>query len=141
MDKKTFNKITKNVFTEYGFIKQKNAYILLLDEVTIVVKFCSWRGVKSFDYYFSINNMHDSSIPLDKRYDCISEIKMEHSPSAQGYHQHEILFEEYSEDEYRDMLTKMLHSYFDPYKEDALQFLKVNYWELTTKAREHLGLI
>lgn len=138
-----FNKITKEIFTQYGFSKQGNKYILVLDDVTLVVKFCSWRGVKSFNYYFSINKLHDSSIPLDKRFDTLFEYKMEHNPAAQGYHKHEILIEEYDEKEYSNLLTNMLHLYFDPYKKDALQFLKDNDYCmcLTKKAREYLCLV
>jgi hypothetical protein len=69
------------------------------------------------------------------------EIKMEHTPSLHGYRAHEILIEEWSEEKYQDLLNKMLHSYFDPYKADALQFLKDNEYRmiLTEKARIYLG--
>lgn len=142
MDKKTFTKITKEVFLEYGFIKEKNEYILLLKDVTIVVKFSSWRGVKYFNYYFFINALYDSNIELKNKFDTLVEIKMEHDPSAQGYHKHEILFEQYTEDAYRKLLVNMLHTYFDAYKENALKFLKENDYcmSLTKKAREYLGL-
>lgn len=143
MDKRIFNKKTKEIFIEYGFSKQGNYYILLLDDVTIVVKFCSWRGVKSFNYYFSINALYDSSVEFKGRWDTLVEIKMEHDLSAKGYHRHEILYEEYEEDEYRKLLTNMLHSCFDPYKENALQYLKDNDYRMTLskKAREYLGLV
>jgi len=65
MEKRVFNKLTKEIFLEYGFIK-KNNYILILEDVTIVVKFCSWRGVKSFNYYFYINDLYDDLIPFEK---------------------------------------------------------------------------
>ena len=68
---------------------------------------------------------------------------MEHDPLAKGYHKHEILYEEYEEEGYRNLLTNMLHSYFDPYKKDALQFLKDNDYCmcLSKKAKEFLGLV
>lgn len=66
MEKSVFNKVTKEIFLEYGFLKDKNNYILTLEDVTIVVKFCSWRGVKSFNYYFYINDLYDDSIPFEK---------------------------------------------------------------------------
>jgi len=143
MEKKIFNKITKEIFLEYGFLKEKNNYILTLDDVTIVVKFCSWRGVKSFNYYFYINDLYDDSIPFEKRFDSMVEIKMKHTPTLRGYHAHEILFEEYDEMKYRELLTNMLHSYFDPYKNNALQFLKDNDYcmVLSKKANQYLGLI
>ncbi len=143
MEKRIFNKITKEIFLEYGFKKVKNKYVLTLDDVTIIVKFCSWRGVKSFNYYFYINELYDKTIPFEKRSDSLVEIKMEHTPTLRGYHAHEILYEEYEEMQYKEMLKNMLHCYFDPYKENALQYLRDNDYRmwLTKKAREYLGLI
>ena len=141
MDKKQFNKITKEIFLEYGFVKQKDNYILYLDEITIIVKFRSWRGVKSFNYWFFLNDLYDDSVKFEEKYDTMFEIKMEHNTELRGYHRHEILFEEWTEEEYRELLNKMLHSYFDPYKENALQFLKDNEYcmALSEKARIYLG--
>ena len=143
MEKKIFNKITKEVFLEYGFKEEDNKFFLLLPDVSIMVRFSSWRGVKYFNYNFGINDLYDTSFPLDKRFDSIIAIKMEHSPSLRGFHQHEILYEDYDEAEYRDLLSKMLHRYFDPYKEDAFKFLKDNDCRmcLSKKAREFLKLI
>ena len=142
MEKRIFNKLTKEIFLEYGFIKDKNKYILNLEEVTIVVKFRSWRGVKSFDYYFYINDLYDDLVPFEKRYDSLFEEHMEHTPELRGYHAHEILFEEYDEIKYRELLSTMLHRYFDPYKNNALQYLRDNAhcMSLTKKARQYLGL-
>ena len=80
--------------------------------------------VKSFSYYFSINELYDETFPFEQRGDTLVEIKMEHDPSAQGYHKHEIIFEQYTENEYRELLVNLLHSYFDVYKENAIKFLK-----------------
>ena len=68
---------------------------------------------------------------------------MEHTPELRGYHAHEILYEEYDEMKYKELLTTMLHRYFDPYKNNALQYLKDNDYCmcLTKKARQYLGLI
>ena len=142
MNRKAFNKITKEVFLEYGFVKKNQKYFLILQDVSLVVYFASWRGVKSFNYYFSINELYDSSIPVEQRADTLVEIKIEHTQSLQGYHRHEILFEQYIEEEYRSLLSNMLHSYFEPYKADALQYLKDNNFQmcLTEKARKYLGL-
>lgn len=142
MEKKIFNKITKEIFLEHGFSKEKDIYILSLNEVTIIVKLRSWREVKSFNYWFFINELYDSSVDFNNRFDTKIEIKMEHTPTAQGYHQHEILFEEWSPEEYKILLNNMLHSYFDPYKENALQFLRENDYRmvLSDKAREFLGV-
>ena len=143
MDKIQFNKITKKCFLEYGFSKIKNKYILALDDVTIVVGFYSWRGVKSFDFYFFINCLYDASVKFNEKYDCMTTIKMEHSPSLPGYHKHEILFETYTEEEYTEMLTNMLHKYFDPYKENAFEFIRNNTHTmcLRKQAEAFLGLM
>lgn len=143
MEKRVFNKITKELFLNYGFSKEKNIYILSLKDVTIVVKFRSWRGVKSFDYYFYINALYDDSVSFEKKYDSVVEIHMEHSPFEKGYHAHEILYEKYDEVEYEELLNGMLHTYFDPFKENALKYLKESdiRFYLTKKAKEFLGVI
>ena len=143
MDKKIFNKITKDVFMKYGFLKEKSYYILKLEDVTLVVKFCSWRGVKSFDYYFYINELYDDSIPFEQKGDTLFITQMEHSLDKEGYHRHEILYENYSEEEYTHLLDNMLHRYFDPFKDNALQFLKENGYRmcLSKKAIQFIGLV
>lgn len=142
MDKKQFNKITKEIYLQYGFIQKNGKFILQLQDVNIVVLFSSYRNVKYFNYYFSINELHDSNVPIEKRYDTLVEIKMEHNQSAQGYHKHEILFEQYSEEEYKTLLSNMIHLYFDAYKENAIQYLKNNAYNmcLSQKAKEYLEL-
>lgn len=143
MDRKAFNKITKEVFLEYGFVKKNQKYFLILQDVSLVVYFASWRGVKSFNYYFSINELYDETFPFEQRGDTLVEIKMEYEPSAQGYHKHEIIFEQYTENEYRELLVNLLHSYFDVYKENAIKFLKDNAYcmALTLKAKKLTGII
>ena len=59
---------------------------------------------------------------------------MEHSPQDGGYHSSEIKYEEYSEIQYRDIFTNLLHKYFDPYKQDALKHIRENYVKLTLKS-------
>ena len=142
MEKKIFNKLTKEIFLEYGFKWDKNKYILNLDYITIVVKFCSWRGIKSFDYYFFINGLYDDSIPFQFNRGMFTEIKMEHSPELSGYDAHEILYEKYTEIEYAQMLKDMLHTYFDPYKQDALKTIKDNESTLllTREAKKYLNI-
>ena len=143
MEKRVFNKITKEIFLEYGFIKEKNNYILNLEDVTIVVKFCSWRGVKSFNYYFYINELYDESVPFEFNRGMFTEIKMEHTPKLSGYHAHEIIFEKYNEIEYEQMLKNMLRTYFDPYKQDAIKTIKDNeaILLLTKEAKKILNII
>ena len=117
-------------------------YILSLDDITIEVALRSWRGVKSFNYVFYINEIDEFSGDPNAKSSSYIEIKMDHSPLLEGYHKHEILFENYTEDEYEEMLSNMLHTYFDPYKEDSLQYLRDNSCNmcLRKEAREFLGL-
>ena len=142
MDKKEFNQIVKDVFMQYGFIKKREKYFLILDEVTIGCQLMSWNMVRSFNYWVSINALYDETTPLEKRGDTFFCIKMEHAPSAVGYHRAEILYEEYDETECRRILNYLLHTYFDPYKQDAIQFIKDNHRQLTLmpRAMEHLGI-
>ena len=133
MDKKEFNKITKEVFVAYGFVKKREIFLLILDEITISCKLYSWNLVRSFNYWISINKLYDDSIPYEKRYGTYFAIKMEHSPLAEGYHSSEIKYEDYSEEQYRNLLSNMLTTYFDPYKHDALQYVKDNYERLTLR--------
>ena len=58
---------------------------------------------------------------------------MEHSPSAEGFHESEIKYESYTEAEYREILDSMLNVYFNPYKQDALTYVKNNYKMLYLK--------
>ena len=68
--------------------------------------------------------------------------KIEHSPHLQGYHSHEITYEKYSKEEYTSMLSFMLHHTFDPFKEDALGYLreKDDDFLFTEAALNFLGL-
>ncbi|MBR7162723.1 MAG: hypothetical protein IKD35_01985 [Clostridia bacterium] len=125
MEKRDFNRITKELLLKYGFKKDKNCWALYLDKVTIYVKLRSWRDVKSFNYWFCIEELrgvkYGTCIVLDS--DALFETKMEHSPDAQGYHKHEILYENYSKEEYHEMFDGMLHKYIDPFKEDAFKHI------------------
>lgn len=133
MDKKTFDRITKEVFLAYGFIKKRDTFVLILDEITIACRLYSWNLIRSFNYWISINGLYDDSVPYEKRYGTYVAVKMMHSPSAEGYHQSEIQYESYTEMEYREMLNNMLNIYFNPYKQDALTYVKNNYKTLHLK--------
>ena len=133
MDKKTFDNITKEIFKAYGFVKRRDRYFLVLNDVTIECRLLSTWGIKSFNYAVSINALYDDSIPYEKRHGVYVYKRMEHSPQEAGYHSSEIKYEEYSESQYRSMLINMLHNYFDPYKQDALKHIRENYVKLTLK--------
>jgi hypothetical protein len=133
MDKKEFNKIVKEMFTQYGFQKKRERYFLLFDDVMISCQLYTWNGVRSFNYWVSVNAVYDDSVPLEKRYGSYIATKMEHSPCAVGYHKAEIVYEEYDEAECRRIINYLLHTYFDPYKQNATEYVKGNYKKLTIK--------
>lgn len=133
MDKKDFDTITKEIFQAHGFIKKRDTYLLVLDEITISCKLYSWNLVRSFNYWISVNGLYDDSVPYEKRYGTYLAVKMEHSPSSEGYHKSEIKYESYTESQYRELLDNMLNIYFNPYKTDALQYVKNNYEKLYLK--------
>lgn len=66
---------------------------------------------------------------------------MAHTPSAQVYHKDEVLFEEYTEKQFREMLTYVLHAYFDGFKKDVLKYVKENQLKLclNKKATEYIN--
>lgn len=142
MDKKVFNKITKEVFLEYGFKKDGNSFVLLLPDIIITVRFVSYRGIKYFGFNIGIHALYDSSVPYTQRYESLIELKLEHSPFLRGYYNHEIAYERYDELEYRKLLSNTLHSYFDSYKIDGLQSLRDNAHTMVLRpeAKEYLGL-
>ena len=144
MDKKTFNKITKEIFTEYGFTKKGSTrFILVLQDISITVRFASWRGVKYFGYTFGLHALYDDSTPFEQRFDSIVETKIILFPTADGYHSHEVLYEQYTETEYRTLLTNALHSHFDAFKENALKFIRNNHFLfcIRKEANEYLGIV
>lgn len=133
MDKKEFNRVVKEVFTQYGFKKKRDRYFLIFEDITISCQLYTWNEVRSFNYWVSVNAAYDDTVPLEKRYGSYVATKMEHAPSAIGYHKAEIVYEEYDDAECRRILDYLLHTYFDPYKENATQYVKDNYQRLTIK--------
>ena len=142
MDKKSFDRITKEVFLSHGFIKRRDTYILVLEKISISCKLYSWNMIRSFNYWISINGLYDDSVPYEKRHGTYLAIKMEHTPSAEGYHKSEIKYEDYSEIEYREILDGLLNNYFNPYKKDALKYIKQNYriLHLKPEGMDYLGI-
>ena len=127
MDKKELKQITTKVYEEYGFVKKGKYYYLDLGEVIICSGFSSMHGITYLAFNFSVkatnseeerkpNNMFDG-------YDSM-EIQMYFNKNADGYHKKEIRFEEWDKEFYSNELKKLLHYYFDPYKEDAIEHIK-----------------
>ena len=142
MDQKSFKKLSKEIFLDYGFVIRGKAYVMELPDITLIVNYRICRGIRSFDYYYFINALHDKTVSFDNRYDSAVEIHMEHDPTLKGYHAYHLAFEEYTEDDYRQLLTGMLHAYFDPYRENAVQHLKENALRLglREKGQKYLGI-
>jgi len=154
MDKRQLKEITTKTYEEYGFVKKGKYYYLDLDDVIICSGFASSYGVTYLAYNFSlkavnsekerkINNMFDG-------YDSMEEI-IYFNRTANGHHKKEICFESWDENYYVAKLKKLLHYYFDPYKQDALTHIKrcckeVGYVHendimvIKKKAREYLGI-
>ena len=124
MERKIFNKITREIFLHYGFKKEKKYYILELEEITLFVWLHSWRGLKSFMYYLSINELHNKTEELEEKIDIWSAIALAHNATSSGCSQQELSIAEWTEARYIEILKGMLHEYFDPYKERGLKHLK-----------------
>ena len=140
MEMKSFNAITKEIFLNYGFKKEKKYYILALKEITFFVWLDSWRGLKSFMYYLSINSLHNEKESFEERIDIRHAETLDHNVNPKGSHQHKLCIEEWSEMQYREILNNLLLRYFEPYKEKGLQYLKeIGYaFSFTEKAQMYL---
>ena len=127
MDKKELIKITTKTYEEYGFIKKGKYYYLDLKDVLICSGFSSMHGITYLSFNFSIkatNNDEDRKPSnMFDGYDSM-EIQMYFNKNADGYHKKEIRFEEWDKEFYSNELKKLLHYYFDPYKEDAIEHIK-----------------
>ena len=123
MEIKGFNKITKEIFLNYGFKKQKKYYVLALKDITLFVWLDYYCGLRSIHYSLSINELHCEGETIDKRHDS-SSIPLLHNVNPKGSQQHKLCIDEWTEMQYREILRKLLCEYFDPYKEKGLQHLK-----------------
>ena len=155
MDKKEFKKVTKEVYEQYGFVKKGNLFYLDLDEVLLSSKIFSIYGTYHLSYNFSIKAAHSEEEyqhnDMFEGFDSY-EIKMRYQENPNKYKGYDIPNEEISAEEYRENLLKMLPRFFDPYKENALNYIVRTYTEiglviagdivpLKIKARQYLGLI
>ncbi len=124
MEMKLFNKITKEIFTNFGFSKDKKYYILKLKDITLFLWLDSWHGLKSFHYSLSVNALHYADELIEKKQDLAFSVPLDHNANPKGTHQHKLCIEEWTEIQYREILRKLLFEYFEPYKEKGLQYLK-----------------
>ena len=155
MDRKQLKKITTEVYEEYGFVKKGRYYYLDLDDVIICSGFAYSYGVTYLAYNFSVKAVHSDSERLPNNmfdgYDSMEEI-IYFDRKAQGYHRKEICFDVWSEDYYAARLKELLHYYFDPYKEDAINHIIRCYQEIgfvhenhriviSVKVKRYLGIL
>ena len=154
MDKKQLKKVTTKIYEEYGFVKKGKYYYLDLDDVIICSGFASLYGVTYLAYNFSVKSAHrEEERSLSNMFDGYDSIEqfIYFDRNAQGYHREEICFESWDEDCFANKLKELLHYYFDPYKENALNHIKRCYQEvglvhknerilLSVKAKEYLGI-
>lgn len=132
METRIFNKVTKEVFLKYGFVKEGKIFALDLNDIVIAVKLVSWRTIKYFTYSFAIKGLNDPITPESAL--CgganMAEFKLEHSPLVIGYKNHEIAYESWTEDYYRELLSKALHIHFDRYRENYRKHIEDTYWNM-----------
>ena len=140
MERKIFNKITREIFLNYGFEKENKYYVLELKEITLFVWVNSWRKEKSFMYYVSINELHNKTEELEERIDIWNAIALKHNATPSGRLQQELRIAEWTEQEYIEILKGMLREYFDPYKERGLNHLKDIGEELTFREKAQMFL-
>ncbi len=154
MDKKELKQTTTKVYEEYGFVKKGKYYYLDLEDVIICSGFSSDLGILYLAFNFSVkatnseadrkpNNMFDG-------YDSM-EIQMYFNRQGEGNYKKEICYEAWDKEYYSAKLKELLHYYFDPYKNNALEHIKKCYQNLgyvhnnerimiSLKTRKYLGL-
>ena len=154
MDKKELKQMTTKIYEDYGFIKKGRYYYLDLNDVIICSGFCSSYGITYLAFNFSVKAVNSeaerSSDNMFDGYDSM-EIQMYFDPDAKGYHKKEICFKSWDREYYEKKLKELLHYYFDPYKEDALNHIRRSYKKIglvnpgeiilvQSKTKAYLGL-
>lgn len=154
MDKKELKKVTTLVFERYGFVKKGKYYYLDLDDVRICSGFNTMYGITYLAFTFSIKALHTeeewTTQNMFDGYDS-SEVHFCFDENARGLQGSQICFEEWTEMYYSSKLEELLHCYFDPFRENALEHIKNCYQiiglvnkddivMLTKKARDFLNV-
>lgn len=130
MDKKELKKVTTLAFERYGFVKKGKYYYLDLDDVRICSGFNTMHGITYLAFTFSIKVLHTNEERTQTNmFDASdsSEIQFCFDENARGLQGSQICFEEWTEMYYRSKLEKLLHCYFDPFRENALEHIKNGY--------------
>ena len=149
MDFKRFNAITKEVLLDYGFRKiNPRKYVIRLEHITILLEMFSYDKSKKLAYSFSFNALDNTTDPPtnveNDRFDNICtntlEVDFSYNPKRGSPW---LLYEEYTEEYYRDLLTNLIKRYFDPFKKDTFKVFRTNVGlgnTCTRQARKFLGL-
>ncbi|MCL2540119.1 MAG: hypothetical protein FWE53_01640 [Firmicutes bacterium] len=121
MDKKEFFRITQEVFAEYGFKVDGKYFYLDLSEVHITAVLAKAHGIYFLGYNFSIKAIHEGEIkPRDEFAGHDS-----HLINMSNYKNERWLeYENMPKETYINDLKEMLPRYFNPYKKDAIGYIK-----------------
>lgn len=153
MDVKQFKFLTKQIYENYGFTKKGKYFYLDLNDVIICSGVLNTYNYSFFAYNISLKAIHSAQEYKNNMfdgYDCHA-IDMYYTPNASGYLKKAVNYEKYSTEEYCKRLSELLKKYFDPFKEDALEYIKICYKKiglviendiimLSKSAREYLNL-
>lgn len=133
MDLKTLKTVTQKAYETYGFSKKGKNFHLDLDDVYIWSGFVKARGTLYLSCAFCIRALHKKALEISKEkitpntfheFDNANEIILYFKPHSEGGLPHEIIPEEYTEENYFERLMHLLHKYFDPFKIDPLQHIR-----------------
>ena len=122
MDKKEFQKITKKVYEEYGFVKKGKYYYLDLKDVIICSGLSSRYGGVYLMYNISIKALHPiNEITINNFYDGFDSGGNAICFEKDNYI---IKYLDYNGHQYECKIKEVLYKYFEPYKVDALNYLR-----------------
>ncbi|MBQ4511306.1 MAG: hypothetical protein II984_11325 [Clostridia bacterium] len=127
MNKKEFKITTTKIYEEYGFLKKGKYFYLDLEDVLICSGFSHAYGCTYLAYNVSIKALHsENERKMNDMFDGYdsTENQICFNEKEKGIYQIEICYEKYTKEEYEKKLTDVLHKHFDPYKNDAIGFIK-----------------
>ena len=137
MDKKEFIKVVNKVFINYGFKKIKNKFFLDLDDVLICSKVSGTPyGETYLGFVFKIKILHQDE-GEEKEFESMDYYEdfdsLETHCLIENYTEGRkinIKFEPMTEEICFDELTKLVHRYFDPFRENAMKHIERGYSEI-----------
>lgn len=149
MDIKEFKKITKKTFESYGFKTEGKCYYLDLEDILIVACLYPMHGSHILLYNFSIKAIHTNS--ERKKNDFFSGFDCRPCYTYDINGKHFIDYTVLSAADYTADLTERILRYFEPFKENALDYISnarfipdknssSHRFMITKKAQEYLGI-